>query len=271
MFGAEQLTWANLVIDDRKRPVHLPWEPKDNLPGAGDLSQFPNNPRAGLGHLAFFPKDPLAQLGDLARPRRARPTPRDELRSGGDERGQQASADVRRALSSDRGVARGHDRRDPGARCPARHVAPGKRHRRAARAAGDALRGFDAALGGRGWWIEIEAEIRFPGDRLAVPDLSGWRVERVPELPDDTVLPDWCCEILSPTTARDDKRLKLPLYAECGVAWSWLVDPELRLVEVFETMRGLPAFRATAKDDDVVRLPPFEGEIAFGGWWLPPP
>jgi len=45
-----------------------------------------------------------------------------------------------------------------------------------------------------------------------VPDLAGWRVERVPDLPDEnplTVLPDWCCEILSPRTARDDKRLKL--------------------------------------------------------------
>jgi hypothetical protein len=99
-------------------------------------------------------------------------------------------------------------------------------------------------------------------------------VERVVELPDEnpiTIVPDWCCEILSPSTARDDKRLKLPLYAECGVAWSWLVDPDLRLVEAFETIRSLPALCATAKDDDVARLPPFDGEIAFGGWWLPAP
>jgi Uma2 family endonuclease len=93
---------------------------------------------------------------------------------------------------------------------------PGKRHRRAAQACFDALSGVNANLRGAGWWIEIEAEIRLLQERLAVPDLAGWRVERVPDLPDENplaVLPDWCCEILSPRTARDDKRLTLPLYA----------------------------------------------------------
>src|SRR4051794_13437726 len=68
---------------------------------------------------------------------------------------------------------------------------PGKRHRCSADACFDALSGYNARLRGSGWWLEHEAEIRF-GDRLAVPDLSGWRVERVPELPDDnplTVIP----------------------------------------------------------------------------------
>jgi hypothetical protein len=59
-----------------------------------------------------------------------------------------------------------------------------------------------------------------------VSDLAGRRVERVPDLPDEdplAVLPDWCCEILSPRTARDDKRRKPPLFARAEVLWTWLV------------------------------------------------
>jgi Uma2 family endonuclease len=151
---------------------------------------------------------------------------------------------------------------------------PGKRHRRAARVCLDALSGADANLRGTGWWIEVEAEVRFPQGRLAVPDVAGWRVDRVPDLPDEnplTVLPDWCCEILSPRTARDDKRLKLPLYARAGVLWSWLVDPTLRLVEVYQTLNGLPALVTTAQEDERRVLPPFELEISLEGWWLPGP
>jgi Uma2 family endonuclease len=151
---------------------------------------------------------------------------------------------------------------------------PGKRHRRAAKACLDALARDDADLRGTGWWIELEAEVRFPGDRLVVPDLAGWRVERVPDLPDEnplTVLPDWCCEILSPRTARDDKRLKLPLFARAGVPWSWLVDPVLRFVEVYRTVNGLPALAMSAQEDERPILPPFEHEISLAGWWLPGP
>lgn len=151
---------------------------------------------------------------------------------------------------------------------------PGKRHRRAAGACLDALSGANANLRGTGWWIEVETEIRFPQGKLAVPDLAGWRVERVPDLPDEnpvTVLPDWCCEILSLRTARDDKRLTLPLFARANVPWSWLVDPSLRLVEVYQTLNGLPALVTTAQDDERRVLPPFEIEISLEGWWLPGP
>lgn len=147
---------------------------------------------------------------------------------------------------------------------------PGKAHRRAAKWCARSLERFDANLGGTGWWIEIEAEIRFPVDRLAVSDLTGWRVERVPELPDEnplTVLPDWCCEILSPRTARQDRSLKLPLYAG-HVPWTWLVDPELRIVEVFESVAGRATLAVSAKETEVAVLPPFEHEIDLAPWWL---
>lgn len=149
---------------------------------------------------------------------------------------------------------------------------PDKAHRRAARRCLHGLGRFDTNVGGTGWWIELEAEIGFPGDRLLVPDLSGFRVERVPDLPDEnplTILPDWCCEVLSPRTARDDVAVKLPLYARSGVGWIWIVDPMRRLLEVFETLDGRPALTATAKDNDRIALPPFDGELDVGPWWLP--
>ncbi|HLM73043.1 MAG TPA: Uma2 family endonuclease [Polyangiaceae bacterium] len=151
---------------------------------------------------------------------------------------------------------------------------PGKRHRRAAMACMHHLSRFNANIGGSGWWIEVEAEVLFPGPRLVVPDLCGFRVERVPELPDEnplTILPDWCCEILSPSTARDDVTKKLPLYASTGVPWCWIVDPMRRLIEVFETVSGRPALTAAAKDDERVVLPPFDGEIEVGPWWVAGP
>lgn len=150
---------------------------------------------------------------------------------------------------------------------------PGRGHRRAHKLLLASLRDFDAGDRGAGWWIELEVELRLPGDRLAVPDLAGWRVQRVPELPDEnplTTLPDWCCEILSPSTARDDRRLKLPLYASSGVAHVWLVDPEARLVEVFETRAGKPTLIATAADDETVALHPFQSvPIELTRLWIP--
>jgi Uma2 family endonuclease len=151
---------------------------------------------------------------------------------------------------------------------------PGRPHRRAAQNCYAALLSFDRNVGGSGWWIEQEAEIRFFGDRLAVPDLSGWRVDRVPELPAEnplTVLPDWCCEVVSPSTARDDRLVKLPLYARAGVPWIWLVAPEVQSIEIYQpSAEGLPTLVRSASGDASGPLPPFEHPIALASWWLEP-
>lgn len=149
---------------------------------------------------------------------------------------------------------------------------PGRPHRYVARHAQRALEGLDRNVGGTGWWIEVEAEVRL-GDCLVVPDLSGWRVERVPEFPYDNPIlltPDWCCEVLSPSTARDDRTEKLPLFAAAGIPHVWLVDPVLRAVEVYACAGGRPTLVQTAVDDATVALQPFDIPIALGAWWLPP-
>lgn len=151
---------------------------------------------------------------------------------------------------------------------------PGKRHRRSALQCLDALRPFNANLSGTGWWIEVEPEVRLPSNRLVVPDLIGYRVERVPELPEEnplTIVPDWVCEILSPSTEKEDTTIKRPLYARCGIPWIWIVDPAKRLIEVYETIDSRPALTALAKEDERVVLPPFGQEFDVGPFWLPVP
>ena len=149
---------------------------------------------------------------------------------------------------------------------------PAARHIRAATTLGaDIGYPFDRGLGGPGgWWILDEPEVHFVIDvELTVPDLAGWRRERMPELPDDhrfRVVPDWLCEILSPSTARVDRDIKMPLYAGHGVAHLWLADPAERLVEAFENADGAWRAVGSARGDEQIRLPPFEAVALTSPW-----
>ncbi|HEX3346143.1 MAG TPA: Uma2 family endonuclease [Polyangiaceae bacterium] len=148
---------------------------------------------------------------------------------------------------------------------------PGLPHAHAESLIDDWLRQYDARRGGQGWWILREMEVRLAGDLLAVPDLAGWRVERVAQLPREnplTVVPDWCCEVLSPTTTRAGRVLKLPLYARAGVRWTWLVEPEAGFVEVYESVGERPVRVASATDEERIVLPPFDGEAPASTWWM---
>jgi Uma2 family endonuclease len=148
---------------------------------------------------------------------------------------------------------------------------PGLPHAHAHTLIDDWLRQYDVRRGGTGWWVLREMEIRFPGDLLAVPDLAGWRVDRVAKLPKEnplTVIPDWCCEILSLGTTRADRVLKLPLYARAGVRWTWLVEPEAGFVEVYESVAERPVRIASATDEERIALPPFDGEAPASTWWM---
>ena len=110
------------------------------------------------------------------------------------------------------------------------------------------------------WWIIDEPELHIDSHVL-VPDLAGWKRERMPELPETAwfeVIPDWICEILSPSTARKDRMIKMPLYAALGVAYFWLIDPELQTLEVYQLDNQRWTLMASLKDDDVVSEVPFD-------------
>ncbi|MBN1610712.1 MAG: Uma2 family endonuclease [Polyangiaceae bacterium] len=94
--------------------------------------------------------------------------------------------------------------------------------------------GWDSETGPGGWVILDEPELRL-GDEIRAPDLAGWRAERYEEPEDNpiTLVPDWVCEVLSPTTARVDRAEKMPLYARHGVGHLWIVDPSAQTLEVY--------------------------------------
>lgn len=121
---------------------------------------------------------------------------------------------------------------------------------------------FGDGGGPGGWWIIPEPELHFIRDTLTpVPDLAGWRRERMPEIPEDhrfEIVPDWVCEILSPSTAKKDRTQKLPLYARYQVPHAWLVDPLARTLEAFALSKEGWLLIATLKDDDAVCVPPFD-------------
>jgi Uma2 family endonuclease len=114
---------------------------------------------------------------------------------------------------------------------------PAPRHANAASVLGAGLNGpFQLGRGGPGgWWILDEPELHLVDLEPMVPDIAGWRVERMPALPETayfTLAPDWICEVLSKSTEAVDRTKKLPIYAAHGVAHVWLIDPIAKTLEV---------------------------------------
>jgi Uma2 family endonuclease len=138
-------------------------------------------------------------------------------------------------------------------------------HARAASVLGVEIGGpFDRGRGGPGgWWILDEPELHL-GEDVLVPDLAGWRRERMPspDAPWSDLAPDWVCEVLSPGTRRLDLTDKRDIYGRSGVGHLWLVDPKARTLEAFALRDGAWVLLAARKEADEVRLPPFDA-VAF--------
>jgi Uma2 family endonuclease len=102
---------------------------------------------------------------------------------------------------------------------------------------------FQRGRGGPGgWWIVDEPELHFIRDaEVDVPDLAGWRRERMinhPPVHRIEVVPDWICEVLSPSTESKDRKVKMPIYAKFGVPYAWLVDPVARTLQAYALEGG---------------------------------
>ena len=130
---------------------------------------------------------------------------------------------------------------------------------------------FHRGRGGPGgWWILDEPELHL-GEDILVPDLAGWRRDRMPELPDTPyfpLAPDWACEVLSASTRRFDLQGKRPVHAREGVGYLWLVDPTDRTLDAFELHEGKWLLIASAKDDEPVSIRPFDAiTFSLGDLW----
>lgn len=153
------------------------------------------------------------------------------------------------------------------------HPRPGPRHALSASTLGGKL--IDpfgtGSRGAGGWWILDEPEMHL-GPDVMVPDLGGWRRDRLPTLPDAAwieIVPDWVCEVLAPSTAKIDRILKMPLYAQHGVSHLWLIDPLLRTLEAYRLTDRRWTLEITLKDDDPVCLDPFSAvEFPLADLWV---
>jgi Uma2 family endonuclease len=130
---------------------------------------------------------------------------------------------------------------------------------------------FHRGVGGPGgWWIIDEPELHL-GDEVIVPDLGGWRRERMPAMPETAwfdMPPDWVCEVLSPGTRQRDLTVKRDIYAEHGVPHLWFVDPEARTLEAFALRGGEWVLAAALAGDAEARVAPFDAvAMPLGALW----
>lgn len=150
---------------------------------------------------------------------------------------------------------------------------PPSRHARAGGKLGSILdRFFDEGDGGPGgWWIVPEPELHLGHDVL-VPDIAGWRRERMPVFPDVVwfaLPPDWICEVVSPGTSKLDRTLKLPRYARYEISYAWIIDPIAKTLEVYRREESVFALIDAYSDSALVRAEPFEAcELNLGAPWI---
>lgn len=153
---------------------------------------------------------------------------------------------------------------------------PASPHATAASAIGGDLNGAfhrpsDGPLRPGGWWILDEPELHL-GPDVIVPDLAGWRRERMPALPNVPyfeLAPDWICEVVSPPTGALDRTRKMPIYARERVGHLWLVDPIARTLEAYNLVGSRWVVASTHAGRELIRAQPFDAiELDIGRWWL---
>jgi Uma2 family endonuclease len=150
---------------------------------------------------------------------------------------------------------------------------PATPHGRAAFRLGGFLTPFDVDTEGLGGWIIlVEPELRVgPRPDVLVPDLGGWRRERMPIMPvvpAVTLAPDWVCEVISPSTEAFDRQRKMAVYAREGVKHLWFVDPRPQTLELYRLVGGAWQQAGVHTGDAVVHAEPFEAlPLKLGLLW----
>ncbi len=131
----------------------------------------------------------------------------------------------------------------------------------------------DGRGGPGGWWIFVEVDVALGPNDIVRPDLAGWRRERLPQpgaARPIEVVPDWVCEVLSPSTAARDRFTKRRLYARAGIPYYWLIDPELRGLEALVLRDGVWVELGVYDDTATARIAPFDAiELEIGRLFLP--
>jgi Uma2 family endonuclease len=130
---------------------------------------------------------------------------------------------------------------------------------------------FRRGRGGPGGWVLLlEPELHLGAD-VVVPDMAGWRRERMPQMPEVaffTLAPDWVLEIVSPSSMAHDRVDKAGIYAREQVSFLWFVDPTARTLESHRLESGRWMRMGAWKDSDRVRAEPFDAiELELSELW----
>jgi Uma2 family endonuclease len=83
------------------------------------------------------------------------------------------------------------------------------------------------------------------------PDVAFWSSAKAQHITPQTLkypAPDWVCEIISPSTVRIDREVKLTDYAANGIPEYWIADPDKKLVEIYR-LREHGAYELEIKTD----------------------
>ncbi len=112
-----------------------------------------------------------------------------------------------------------------------------------------------------GWWLYVEPTIAFSSLTVLRPDLAGWRRDRVASRPVGfpiRELPDWVCEVQSPSTARRDLIQKRRAYHDAKVGHYWLVDPEGESLTALRWSLEGYIIVSVHGPDELARIEPFD-------------
>ena len=87
-----------------------------------------------------------------------------------------------------------------------------------------------------------------------------------------TLVPDWACEVISPSTEGMDRGKKLAIYAREAVSHLWLINPISQTLEVMALAAGRWTLLAIHVGPVVVRAEPFDAiELDLSALWATGP
>jgi Uma2 family endonuclease len=157
------------------------------------------------------------------------------------------------------------------------HPRPARRHAAAASRMGGILNPpFGVGGGDLDDWLVLDEPELHLGPHVVVPDLAGWRKAKLAggEGAWFDEVPDWVCEILSPSTQQYDVGPKRRIYATFSVSHLWHIDPVGKSLEVFQHQQTSWLLTHTFVGYEEVSAPPFESiRFSLGLLWPfdPPP
>jgi hypothetical protein len=142
------------------------------------------------------------------------------------------------------------------------HPRPARRHSAAASGIGGILTPpFNFGNNGPGGWIILDEPELHLGPHVVVPDLAGWTADRLVGKGDGAYfeeVPDWICEVQSPSTRLLDIGPKRRIYATYEVPHLWHVDPISQTLEVFKLQKQDWLLTHTFVGGEDVNAPPFD-------------